>query len=340
MRSYGKVSPSFWRRGSGKNLRGKPEAQVLALYLMTCEQGTMCGIFHCLLVTIAGETGLSPDATRSAFELLADEDLAYIDEPGELVFVPATALHQVGPELKGGDKRRVAIVNELTRAGAHPFVADFWRRYGDAYSLGPVPRALQPLDAPSKGHHEVASTPSDATITITNTNRALTKHSAPMVLQTAPDAVVQSKPEPEPKTKQAKRGSRAARSLIPDSWHPSPETIEALHADRLDADRIADDFKDYWRAEGKMMADWDAAFRNNVSRIQTRDDLRRRYTRVVPVPLRSEAKPEPMRGPPVPPPPGALEALRRFSRGQTEHLEIPDPEATDESDEPSDEAAS
>lgn len=47
MRDYGSVSPQFWIGKTGKALRGKPEAQLLALYLMTCPHANMIGVFHC-----------------------------------------------------------------------------------------------------------------------------------------------------------------------------------------------------------------------------------------------------------------------------------------------------
>ena len=46
MRDYGKVSPHFWLRGSGKKLRGDSEAQVVALYLATSPSANITGLYH------------------------------------------------------------------------------------------------------------------------------------------------------------------------------------------------------------------------------------------------------------------------------------------------------
>ena len=44
MRDYAKIRPVFWTRGTGKKLRGDPEAQVVALYLMSAPLSHMTGL--------------------------------------------------------------------------------------------------------------------------------------------------------------------------------------------------------------------------------------------------------------------------------------------------------
>lgn len=66
MRDYAKISPLFWTRGSGKQLRGNAHAQLVAIYLVTCPAANMIGIYYQPLVTIAHEIGLSIDETRAA----------------------------------------------------------------------------------------------------------------------------------------------------------------------------------------------------------------------------------------------------------------------------------
>jgi hypothetical protein len=58
MRDFGKVNPQFWIGSTGKRLRGNPEAQLVALYLMTCPHANMIGVFHCPILYISHETGL------------------------------------------------------------------------------------------------------------------------------------------------------------------------------------------------------------------------------------------------------------------------------------------
>ena len=57
MRDYGIVSPRFWIGETGKKLRGNPNEQVLALYLMTSPHANMIGVFHCPILYMAHETG-------------------------------------------------------------------------------------------------------------------------------------------------------------------------------------------------------------------------------------------------------------------------------------------
>ena len=66
MREYARVAPQFWTRGSGKRLRGDSDAQVLAMYVVTCPAANMIGIYYVPFVSIAYETGLSEKRTRAA----------------------------------------------------------------------------------------------------------------------------------------------------------------------------------------------------------------------------------------------------------------------------------
>ena len=318
MRNYGKVAPTFWTRGSGRKLRGKPFAQVVALYLMTCGQGSLCGVFPCPKVFICHETGLSAGEVDEAFEWLSEVGLAYIDEEAELVWVPGTALHQVGAALKPTDKRAIAIRNELERAGAHPFARAFWDRYGAAYSLGPMPDELCGVEAP-------CGPPSDTLRSQNKTKQSKSNTGQPHAPSEGTGAPADKQPDKRTNSggekKKATGGTRSRRaplSLVPLEWRPPDKEMAAAADLGLDAEAILRDFVDYWRGEGKMKADWAATFRNNVSNINRTEHLRRKY--VMATPLAAPPDP-PKHGPPVPPPPGMLERMRRFGRGETEHLE-------------------
>lgn len=165
MRTYATVRGTFWVRGSGKKLRGNPEAQVLAMYLMTCCQGTLCGLFSIALPTIAHETGLRLERIP---ELLADiSEIAKYDPEEELCWVPNAAREQIGEKLAAKDKRRAGLLRELKQFEGHKFHQEFTDLYGEAYALeghtrpseGAVGDELCPLEAPSKGHPASAATP-------------------------------------------------------------------------------------------------------------------------------------------------------------------------------------
>lgn len=59
MRDYAQVCPQFWLGKTGKKLRGDAEAQLVALYLITSPHANMIGVFHCPMMYIAHETGMS-----------------------------------------------------------------------------------------------------------------------------------------------------------------------------------------------------------------------------------------------------------------------------------------
>lgn len=165
MRTYATVRGTFWVRGSGKKLRGNPEAQVLAMYLMTCCQGTLCGLFSIALPTIAHETGLSLERLP---ELFADiGEIAKYDPEEELCWVPNAAREQLGEKLAAKDKRRAGLLRELKQFEGHKFHQEFNELYGEAYSLERLVRPSEgasedescPLEAPSKEHPSSAATP-------------------------------------------------------------------------------------------------------------------------------------------------------------------------------------
>ncbi len=133
MRTYATVRGTFWVRGSGKKLRGNPEAQVLAMYLMTCCQGTLCGLFSIALPTIAHETGLALDRLP---ELFADiGEIAKYDPEEELCWVPNAAREQIGEMMAPKDKRRGGLLRELKQFEGHVFHREFIQLYWEAYAL-------------------------------------------------------------------------------------------------------------------------------------------------------------------------------------------------------------
>lgn len=331
MRNYGKVAAGFWKKGSGRKLRGKPKAQTLALYLMTCEQGSMSGLFHLPLPIMAYETGLTPQDAEGALAVLAqpEVDLAYYDQEAELVWVPGTALHQVGPELKAGDKRRHGLLQEVLRVGAHAFAAAFWSRYGASYQLGPMPAELarcgeyaQRKDLP------IEADPSSMDLGSQYINKTKQSNSSPghapseaPSKELAPDSAP-AEDDPAPAPTAGKRGGRKPRTYMTPEWQPRVEDTQELVTARLDVASVTADFRDYWLREGKMMADWNAAYRQNTRKVLATDWLRTRYLRPTPVasPASSgrvvgQAAPDA-----VPAPPGLAERMRAWSRGENADL--------------------
>ena len=145
MRSYGAVAPTFWTRGSGKKLRGHPDAQVVALYLMSAPSSSMTGLYYLTLPSLAYETGISEERVRVALARVAEVGIAHYDEAGETVWVPEMARYQIDEQLKPGDKRIKGVIRELEAFRGHPFVADFVAKYGEVFRLDTEPALLGAL---------------------------------------------------------------------------------------------------------------------------------------------------------------------------------------------------
>lgn len=145
MRDYGKVSPKFWIGKSGKALRGHPEAQIVALYLMTCPTSDMTGVFNCPLMYIAHETGLGLEGASKGLKRLIEGDFCTFDEDSDMVFVHEMAKYQIGEELKVNDNQ-VKSVKRAYQSMPEAIKPEFFSRYKDAFHL-PVG---SPSEAPPK----------------------------------------------------------------------------------------------------------------------------------------------------------------------------------------------
>lgn len=151
MRNYGTVSPRFWIGETGKELRGDPEVQVLALYLMTSPHANMIGVYHCPILYMAHETGLSVEGASKALRRLIDGAFCEYDETSETVFVTTMAKYQIGESLDAKDKRIGGIRKEVEKLPGK-LKRLFFQIYGDAYHLGEGTEEPSPSEAPSKPH--------------------------------------------------------------------------------------------------------------------------------------------------------------------------------------------
>jgi hypothetical protein len=304
MRDYAKVSPSFWARGSGKRLRGDADAQVLALYLVTCPAANMIGVYYVPFVAVAHETGLGLERATEAMRRIEVAKYAFYDHESELVWVPNMAAYQIGDTMKTGDK-----------LGDHPFVWRFVERYGLAYSLGgdwvqPVmvdaPTLEAPEEAPpkglargfegaSKGHPDQESTPGWSSAILGKSRRRAGEEQEQERVQgedPAPAPPRESEREPEPERTTATTTKTKGARLDPE-WRPSPTTIKRF-AEREGVDAMAsfERFQNHWLSTSRNAAksDWDRTFVNWVL-----DDIARgRATAYVPPPTPIKLPTEPI----------------------------------------------
>ena len=147
MREYGKVAPTFWTGHTGKQIRAMgPEAQVIALYLMTSPHANMLGLYYLPLPYIAHETGSPFEGASKALLSLSEASFCTYDPDTEMVFVHEMAKYQIGDELKPNDKRVVGIEKELSKLPKSKLIGDFLERYAGPFKLsmnGKKPRASE-----------------------------------------------------------------------------------------------------------------------------------------------------------------------------------------------------
>ncbi len=153
MRDYGIVSPRFWTGETGKQLRQDPQAQVLALYLMTSPHSNMLGVYYCPVMYMAHETGLGMEGASKALARLIEAGFCKFDEAAETVFVVKMAAYQIGESLHANDKRVVGIRKEVEKMASSPLKTAFLAEYGTAFQLtSKEAQNDSPLEAPSKPH--------------------------------------------------------------------------------------------------------------------------------------------------------------------------------------------
>ena len=167
MRDYGRISPMFWTRGTGKNLRGDPMTQVIALYLMSAPSSNMAGVYYLPLVSIQHDLGCSAEAVKKGLDRLSSEGYCLYDEEHEVVFVRTMAGRQLGSDhgqnLSEHDKRRHGVVKQLKECSSAIILQAFYDEYKGMLHLTdpwweapskPIPNAKRdagsPFEAPSK----------------------------------------------------------------------------------------------------------------------------------------------------------------------------------------------
>ena len=150
MRDYGVVSPRFWIGTTGKELRGNPPAQVLALYLMTSPHANMIGVFHCPLIYMAHETGLGMEVASKALQSLIEAKFCTYEESSETVFVHRMAAFQIGDHLSEQDKRCKGVEREWNNIPSRQLQQAFFAIYSVAFHLPKQSRKARGTEAPSK----------------------------------------------------------------------------------------------------------------------------------------------------------------------------------------------
>ena len=145
MRDFSKLASTFWTGETGIFLRSKgQETQLIALYLLTCTNANMIGLYHLSLPTLCHETGSTLEGAMMVLQSLSEGGFAHYDGPSEMVFIPEMAHYQIGAELSVKDKRHLGVIRQLETFRKSKFYNDFLCRYSVPYHL--------PKQAPCKPH--------------------------------------------------------------------------------------------------------------------------------------------------------------------------------------------
>lgn len=136
MRDYAVVSPLFWTGATGKEIRSLgPEAQVVAMYLITSPHSNALGIYYLPLPLLAHETGLPLEGASKALTRVSEGGFCAYDTPSEVVWVYEMAKFQIGSKLSPKDNRIKWINKEYQNLPKNPFLQQFYERYKDEFHL-------------------------------------------------------------------------------------------------------------------------------------------------------------------------------------------------------------
>jgi hypothetical protein len=159
---YGIVFPEFWTGDTGRAIQasGGKDAQLLALYEMSCRHATMIGLYPLPLRDIRHETGLGMKGLVRAVTVLAHLGFSEYDARTEHVWVREMAKFRLSLQkrspLDPDDKRVTGVQNLYDRLVENPFLEPFFDRYAKEVRLkrrracGLLITPLQDV-APSKG---------------------------------------------------------------------------------------------------------------------------------------------------------------------------------------------
>ena len=149
MRDYAKASPRFWTGDLGRSLRGDPEAQAMAWYLITAPGSNMVGLYHLPIAYAAADLGSPLQGASKALRRVCGVGLAVYDEVAEVVWVKEALRHEVGESIKATDHKVKAIRKIIGEHRKSFLFNDLRERYGAGFAAV-FEGIASPLQAPSK----------------------------------------------------------------------------------------------------------------------------------------------------------------------------------------------
>jgi len=140
--AWRRIRGRFWNGETGRALRGYPEAQVVALYLISCESSHGSGLYRLAIPTLAHEIGIPLEGASKGLARVAATGFCTYDLASETVFVHSMAREQIGDALRPADNQRKGLIRHLKEMNDSPLLGAWLNTYGDAYGIE--------LEAPSK----------------------------------------------------------------------------------------------------------------------------------------------------------------------------------------------
>jgi hypothetical protein len=259
MRPYATVSPLFWTGSTGKRLRKNPDAQRVALYLMTSPHAHQSGLYYLPLMYLCHEVGMSKEGALKALTALSLDGFCTYDTRVEWVWVREMAAWQIGTGLAASDKRCRGVQYYLRSLPVLPFTAAFVARYANDFDLKGLPDSFKSLASPLEGtFYEKKGASSDQdqesehdqNRTEQNNNNTVDGRCATVVVATPT----------------SKKGTRIE---IP---FPLTDDMRVWVREKfptavLDLEAITEAFGDYWRAvpgAKGLKLDWVSTWRNRI----------------------------------------------------------------------------
>lgn len=157
---YGIVFPEFWTGPTGRAIHraGGRDAQIVALYLMTCRSATMLGLFQLTFNTLRHETHLGDRKLVRALEVLGSPTVAFAnyDPTSEVVWVREMAKFRLSlgkKPLDRDDKRAIGCQRLYDELVENPFLGRFFDRYHTDLKLKRRREDVGIVDGPNDHPH-------------------------------------------------------------------------------------------------------------------------------------------------------------------------------------------
>lgn len=245
---YGILEPTFWTRGSGKLLRGHPQAQAVCLYLFSAPTATMLGLYYLPVETIRHDVGCTHKAALQALGKIAEVGIAIYDEATETVYVRTMAARRLwlkaGQQIGVDDGRLRLIRRMLSLLPKSPMLGAFYEEYGwwlrlppnpdlEASRVGgptpvptpPPPPPPPPPPTPQGGHVQYQDQGQDH-----SQEQEQIQDQYPVVAPAAADAAAEPTPPPAGKPVATKSRNRSPRNAKPPAPPESDESATAFKA--------------------------------------------------------------------------------------------------------------